>query len=94
LAARVFSAAGYQTHIESSDWHTGYGDQALQYALAGGWFDAACEIQPGRRAELQKWLQRRYALIESGQCELIVGHGDVAAWPLERNRDESLLSFD
>jgi hypothetical protein len=94
LAERVFSAAGYQTHIESSDWHTGPDDRALQYAVAGGWFDAACEIQPGRRVELQKWLQRRYALIESGQCELIVGHGDLAGWLLEPDRDESLGSSD
>jgi len=83
-AARAAEAAlrahGYSVSSASSDWQIGADAHAMQHALLDGWFGAAVEIAPDRRAALAAWHARRRALVAAGRSTLQVGHADLAAF--------------
>ena len=80
-AAKILSERGYQVQLAASDWCVGAHQSALQYALVEGWFEAACEIAPGRVAMLRAWRARRRAHIDGGRSTLRVGHVDMVGRP-------------
>jgi hypothetical protein len=79
--ARILEERGYRVQCAPSDWCVGADHAALQYALIKGWFEAACEIAPGRTSLLRSWQARRRAHIEGGRSTLRVGHMDMVGRP-------------
>jgi hypothetical protein len=77
-------AAGYRVLQGPSDWRLGAGDGQLQAALAQGWAQAALEIEPTQRAQIDAWLARRLSHIEGGGSSLRVGHVDLLGLPAEK----------
>lgn len=80
----LLRALGYGMEEEPSGWHLGPGDEALQGALIDGWAAAAREVEPGERDLIERWRERRQALLRSGESRLRVGHRDVLGW-IEEN---------
>jgi hypothetical protein len=84
-AARVAEAAflrhGYTVSAHESDWQIDAREHAMQLALLEGWFGAAVEIAPDKRAPLAAWHERRRAHVAAGRSTLNVSHVDVAGWP-------------
>jgi hypothetical protein len=80
----AFEGVGYELARESSDWHLGPDEPEVQRLLVEGWADAATEMEPQRSPEFATWRERRLRHIARGQSSIVVGHDDVAAWPLSR----------
>jgi hypothetical protein len=76
-AERMLARHGYHIERAASDWCLGPAHLALQRTLVEGWCNAACEVAPSRAAALRHWLTRRRRHIETGRCELRVGHVDM-----------------
>lgn len=81
-AARAFAALGYRVHQERSDWVLAGDVPDLQTQLIVGWAEAAETIAPERGPLLRDWKARRLAHVAAGRSRLIVGHDDLAAWPV------------
>jgi hypothetical protein len=79
---RGFTALGYRTRRERSDWLLTPASAELQRQLIAGWADAAAEAAPDRAALVGGWRRRRLAHVDAGRLTLVVGHEDFAAWPL------------
>jgi hypothetical protein len=77
---RCFAEVGYDVLRQSSDWHLGVEQAALQRELIAGWAAAVAEIAPDRAAKIQAWRDRRLRHVEAGRSRLAVGHDDVGAW--------------
>jgi hypothetical protein len=77
----IFSDGGYEAYAAPSDWDIGPAETSMQHALLEGWFQAACEANPGARPRLEHWLARRRKHIESGRSRMKVGHVDMVGWP-------------
>jgi SAM-dependent methyltransferase len=84
VAERLFTALGYETHVESSPWTLGPDDAALCLALVDGWAGAACEQRPSQVDAILQWAMRRREDVEHGDFGLVVGHQDLLALPPER----------
>ncbi len=80
-AAKILGECGYRVQCAPSDWCVGPDHAALQYALIEGWFEAACEIAPGRISMLRAWRERRRVHIDGGRSTLRVGHVDMVGRP-------------
>ena len=80
-AARAFRDVGYQVQLEPSPWRLGSGDAELQRQLIDGWASAATEMAPGEAAAIEGWRIRRIEHVDAGRSRVLVGHGDMAAWP-------------
>jgi hypothetical protein len=81
-AARLFAGRGYEVHRARSDWGLAEGQGRLQQELIDGWASAAVEIEPDQRGAIEAWRERRLRLVEAQRSRLVVGHEDLAAWPL------------
>lgn len=81
VAAACFDAAGYRVQRAVSDWRLGPESAVLQRELVAGWAQAAAEVEPERRAEIESWRDRRFTHIDSGLSRMTVGHEDLVAWP-------------
>ncbi len=80
--AAAFGAEGYRTEEQASPWRLeGPADVSLARALVDGWREAAIEIEPARRSEIEGWARRRHETIDSGAFALTVGHRDLLALP-------------
>jgi hypothetical protein len=83
IAADAFAAVGYQARQEASDWTLSPDSAAMQRALIRGWADAAIEIASGEDAvRIRRWLARRLDHVDRGRSTIVVGHQDLAAWPV------------
>jgi len=80
-AVRAFEKVGYEVHTAPSDWVLDARREALQRALVEGWAEAAACIEPARAAAIEAWRTRRLAHVAAGDCSVVVGHIDLAAWP-------------
>jgi hypothetical protein len=81
-AAVAFAALGYHVRRERSDWVLGEGMTALQQQLIEGWADAAGEIAPEETARVNGWKARRLKHVRDGRSRIVVGHEDLAGWPV------------
>ncbi len=70
---------GYQVHEDRSDWRLDWEDRNMQVALLDGYAEAAAECDPGAKAEIAAWHERRRRLVDSGRSSLRVGHADIFA---------------
>ena len=77
---RALAAAGFTVDRERSDWRLTQTDAELQRQLIEGWARAAGEIDPERAAAIDAWRTRRLAHVAEGRSQIVVGHGDIAAW--------------
>ena len=50
--------------------------------LIEGWAQAASEMAPAQVAVFEAWRRRRLAHVDAGRSHIVVGHQDLAAWPL------------
>ncbi|MEQ9399050.1 MAG: class I SAM-dependent methyltransferase [Longimicrobiales bacterium] len=79
--AEAFEAAGYTVTTAPSPWLLeGPDDAPLVRALVDGWIDAAAQILPEHRRDLEAWGRRRLDAVSRG-VRLEVGHRDVLALP-------------
>jgi len=79
-AAAMLDRAGYHVDRERSDWRLGVESPHLQRELIEGWARAAGEIDPSKRAAIERWRERRIAHVNNQRSRIIVGHEDLAAW--------------
>ncbi len=79
-AVQSFAEAGYRVAHEPSNWIIGPDKDELQRILIDGWAQAAIELAPDRRTQIEEWHTRRLAHVDAGRSQLIVGHEDLAAW--------------
>jgi hypothetical protein len=81
-AAALLSAAGYRVVRSRSDWRIGASHAALAEALLAGWASAASAARPSRSRVHAGWLRRRRSTLARRRLHVLLGHTDVAAWPL------------
>jgi hypothetical protein len=83
-AERALAQEGFAVERAASDWTLSAGSRwgaELQRRLIEGWAEAAAEIAPDRRDEIDDWLARRLAHVDAGRSRIVVGHQDVAGIP-------------
>jgi hypothetical protein len=80
VARGCFVRAGFEVHVEPSNWHLDPKEQALQRALVEGWASAAIETAPSEVAWIDAWRQRRLAHVDAGRSVMVIGHSDFAAF--------------
>ena len=81
-AERCFAAFGYRLQRARSDWALPPESRELQHQLIDGWAQAATEIAPTQTAIIDGWRSRRLAHVAANRSHVIVGHEDLAGWPL------------
>jgi SAM-dependent methyltransferase len=81
-AARAFDEVGYEVWREPSDWALSPDSTELQTQLIEGWAEAAEAVSPERAAAFRDWKRRRLAHVAAGRSRVVVGHEDLAAWPI------------
>jgi hypothetical protein len=81
-AGRCFAETGYRVETEPSNWELGVDQPELQRQLINGWAEAAAEISPTDGSIIADWRVRRLQHVETGRSRIVVGHDDLAAWPL------------
>ncbi len=79
-AAAQFVAVGYRVRRARTDWQLEGSEPALQAALLEGWAQAAQEMRPESRAQVEDWLRRRRRHLAHGRSRLTVGHEDLVGW--------------
>jgi SAM-dependent methyltransferase len=82
VAAAEAAFSGCSIVTSASDWLLGPDSDRLQRALVQGWAGAAREMAGSETEALDAWEARRLAHIDGGRSRLVVGHVDLAAWPL------------
>lgn len=82
-AVRLFAAAGYELACANSDWRLTPADGELQRQLIDGWADAALERTRRDPERIHGWQRRRLAFVDAGVSHLVVGHQDLAGWPID-----------
>jgi len=82
VARECFTAAGFDVHVEPSNWHISPDAQDLQRELIDGWACAAADMAPEERDAIEDWKQRRLAHVTAGRSIVVVGHYDLAATPI------------
>jgi len=80
VARERFLAAGFDVHVEPSNWHIGPHDREFQRQLIEGWALAAAEMSSEPEA-VEAWKQRRLRHVAAGHSTILVGHHDLAALP-------------
>jgi hypothetical protein len=83
VVERLFAARDYDVRRSRSDWVLADDQASLQRQLIDGWAAAAIELAPARRAVIDAWRSRRLLAVDARQSRIVVGHEDVAAWPLK-----------
>ena len=81
-AEQCLANLGYRVQREPSDWVLPPASNDLQRQLIEGWAHAAAEIAPARAVSIEGWRSRRVAHVDANRSHLVVGHEDLAAWPL------------
>jgi hypothetical protein len=81
-AARCFGDLGYRVQRAPSDWALTPESGELQRQLIDGWAQAAASMAPQQIRSIDAWRDRRLAHVAAGWSTVIVGHEDLAAWPL------------
>ena len=81
-AERCFRDRGYYVARDRSDWLLTAASPELQRQLIEGWAQAATEVAPSQTATIDAWRRRRHAHIDAKRSQIIVGHEDLAGWPL------------
>lgn len=81
-AERCFRDLGYHVTRDRSDWLLTPASAELQRQLIDGWANAAIEMAPSQAAVIDAWRCRRLAHVDAGRSQVIVGHEDLAGWPL------------
>jgi SAM-dependent methyltransferase len=76
VAERLLTAAGFDVRQADADWDV---PAEMQPELISGMASAAIEQQPGLRAWIEGWRQRRCTL--AAPTRLRIGHRDLIAWP-------------
>ena len=82
VARILFGSAGYDVHVEPSNWHIDPEARDLQRELIDGWAFAATEVTPAERGMIEAWRQRRLAHVDAGRSVMVVGHNDLAGFPV------------
>jgi hypothetical protein len=82
-AAKAFERLGYQIARQDSDWVLGPDDCELQRQLIAEWAAAAIEVAPDRASAIEMWKGRRNDHVKQGRSRLVVGHQDLAGWPVK-----------
>lgn len=77
-----FRAVGYRVRRERSDWVLSSAMSELQRRLIEGWAHAAAAMAPSDATSIERWRMRRLDHVRDGRSQLVVGHEDLAAWPL------------
>lgn len=80
-AAQCFRKSGYRVRRVQSDWRLACADATLQEALVRGVAEAAMEVDPDQRAQIDRWLIQRLGCIRRPASALVVGHFDLLAVP-------------
>lgn len=75
------AAEGGRLMAGASDWRLGYDDHAIQTALLEGYAQAAVEMAPQLRQEIEDWQAQRARQIAAGRSEHRVGHQDLLWLP-------------
>ncbi len=78
-SVETFRNAGFVVDTGSSDWCVEGNHHEFQHQLLTGWHQAALELSPETKTELDEWLQFRMRMIRTGKSRLIVGHTDFFA---------------
>lgn len=81
VAEEAFRRRGYRTWTAPSPWRIGPDDTELARVLVAGWTEAALQECPGEANGIRAWAERRLAVVDRGDFELIVGHVDLLALP-------------
>lgn len=79
---RLFAACGYEVVTAKSDWVLTSGQHELQRELMAGWARAALELDPAAHSHVDEWLAFRTRQLDLGRSRVLVGHDDLAAWPI------------
>ena len=82
-AEEMFRRRGYRTWLSPSAWRLGPKEVALAQALVEGWATAAAEERPADADAVTGWAARRRASAERSDLDLLVGHQDLLALPIE-----------
>ena len=82
FAEGCFTNLGYHVERDRSDWVLRSEAEALQQQLIDGWASAAAEMAPTRASMIDGWRRRRQAHVATHRSEIMVGHEDLAGWPL------------
>jgi hypothetical protein len=85
-AADLFTSEGYEVRIAPSDWvlNRASAPDQLQEQLIDGWAGAASAVMSDP-AIFEEWRSRRRDHVASGRSTLMVGHQDLAAFPVRRS---------
>jgi hypothetical protein len=81
VATEGFARCGARVLTRPSPWRLGAAGAGLAAAWLTGWVAAACEQDPGLRAEADVYLRRRLVEAEAGALTATVGHTDLLALP-------------
>jgi len=82
-AEEMFRRRGYCTWLSPSAWRLGPKEVALAQALVEGWATAAAEECPAQADDVTLWMERRRATVTRSDLDLLVGHQDLLALPIE-----------
>ena len=82
-AEEMFSRRGYRTWLSPSAWRLGPKEVALAHALVEGWATAAAEERPAQADDVTLWVERRRATVGRSDLDVLVGHQDLLALPIE-----------
>ncbi|MEM8813209.1 MAG: class I SAM-dependent methyltransferase [Pseudomonadota bacterium] len=80
--AKLFRVARFQAVTGESDWELGADQADLQTHLVTGWAEAAGETPLVDTEDANAWLAQRKEWIADGQSRIVVGHQDIAAFPV------------
>lgn len=78
---RLFVSCGYEVVTAKSDWVLTIEQRELQRELMTGWAQAALELEPAARTDVEEWLAFRMRQLDLGHSRALVGHEDLAAFP-------------
>ena len=84
-AVEAFRARGRTVRVRQSPWRLGAADGRLAAEWLAGWIGAACEQEPGLRADTDLAARRRLAAARAGRLTVRVGHADLLAIPPDRS---------
>jgi hypothetical protein len=79
-AVKSFERNGFRVSTAASDWRIGQESAAMQTALLDGWRNAAVELAPDRRTQIEDWHTHRCRHVANGASSLTIGHVDVVGW--------------
>lgn len=82
VTAKIFERRGYHVERARSDWLLGEAELELQQQLIAGWARAATEMEPSHAFAIAAWQGRRVEHLHAGRSRVVVGHEDLAAWPI------------